>query len=145
MHLGTGAHVSCRGKGRKQRITPLAPATVAVLRAWLAERAGLPADPLFPARRGTPLTRDAVERRLAKHAAAAAVSCPALQGKRIPPHTLRHSAAMRLLAAGVDSTVIALWLGHQNVATMQIYIHEVSGISSDGRETAGRLIIAGSR
>ena len=65
VHLGTGAHVSCLGKGRKQRITPLTAATVTVLDAWLAERAGLPADPLFVTRRGTPLSRDALERRVA--------------------------------------------------------------------------------
>ncbi len=123
VHLGTGAHISCMGKGRKQRITPLATATATALRAWLTERAGRPADPLFPTRRGAPLSRDALERRLATHAATAARSCPALRGKQISPHVLRHSAAMRLLHAGVDATVIALWLGHENVATTQIYIH----------------------
>ena len=123
VHLGTGAHVSCPGKGRKQRITPLTAATVAVLRHWLAERGGLPADPLFPTRRGTPLSRDALERRIAKYAAIAAASCPALREKKVSPHVLRHSAAMRLLNAGVDTTVIALWLGHENLATTQIYIH----------------------
>ncbi len=123
VHLGTGAHISCMGKGRKQRITPLTTATTTTLRAWLTERAGRPADPLFPTRRGAPLSRDALERRLATHAATAARSCPALRGKQISPHVLRHSAAMRLLHAGVDTTVIALWLGHENVATTQIYIH----------------------
>ena len=123
VHLGTGAHVSCLGKGRKQRITPLTTATVAVLNAWLAERAGLPADPLFITRRGTPLSRDALERRIAKHTATAALSCPTLREKKVSPHVLRHSAAMRLLNAGVDTSVIALWMGHENVATTQVYIH----------------------
>ena len=123
VHLGTGAHISCMGKGRKQRITPLTTATATTLRAWLTERAGRPADPLFPTRRGAPLSRDALERRLATHAATAARSCLALRGKQLSPHVLRHSAAMRLLHAGVDTTVIALWLGHENVATTQIYIH----------------------
>jgi integrase/recombinase XerD len=122
-HLGAGAHVSCTGKGRKQRITPLTSGTVATLKNWLKERGGTPADPLFPARTGTPLSRDALERRVAKHAATAAKSCPALAGKKISPHVLRHTAAMRLLNAGVDTTVIALWLGHESVATTQIYIH----------------------
>jgi len=123
VHLGTGAHVSCLGKGRKQRITPLTPATVTVLRAWLAEHGGLPADPLFVTRRGTPLSRDALERRIAKYTAIAALSCPALHEKKVSPHVLRHSAAMRLLNAGVDTSVIALWMGHENVATTQVYIH----------------------
>ena len=123
VHLGTGAHASCLGKGRKQRITPLTPATVTVLRAWLAERGGLPSDPLFITRRGTPLIRDALERRIAKYTAIAAKSCPALLEKKVSPHVLRHSAAMRLLNAGVDTTVIALWMGHENTATTQVYIH----------------------
>jgi len=122
-HLGTGAHISCQGKGRKQRITPLTPTTVTILTSWLAERAGLPTDPMFPTRRGTPLSRDALERRVAKHTATAARSCPTLAEKKTSPHTLRHSAAMRLLNADVDTTVIALWLGHENVATTQIYVH----------------------
>ena len=113
VHLGTGAHVSCLGKGRKQRITPLTASTVTVLKNWLQERAGLPAGPLFPARTGTPLSRDALERRLAKHAATAAKACPTLAEKKISPHVMRHTAAMRLLEAGVDTTVIALWLGHE--------------------------------
>ena len=122
-HLGAGAHLSCTGKGRKQRITPLTSSTVNVLQAWLAERGGLPADPLFPTRRGTPLSRDALERRVAKHAATAATACPALREKKISPHVMRHSAAMRLLNAGIETSVLALWLGHENVATTQIYIH----------------------
>jgi integrase/recombinase XerD len=123
VHLGTGAHVSCLGKGRKQRITPLTTATATALRGWLAERGGLPADPLFVTRRGTPLSRDALERRIARYTTTAALSCPALREKKVSPHVLRHSAAMRLLNAGVDTTVIALWMGHENVATTQVYIH----------------------
>jgi site-specific recombinase XerD len=122
-HLGAGAHVSCLGKGRKQRITPLTPATVTDLRSWLAERGGLPADPLFATRRGTPLSRDALERRIAKYTAIAEKACPALREKKVSPHVLRHSAAMRLLNAGVDTSVIALWMGHENTATTQVYIH----------------------
>jgi site-specific recombinase XerD len=124
VQLGTCAHVSCMGKGRKQRITPLTTATVTTLRAWCDEQtAGGPTDSLFPTRRGTPLSRDGLQRRLTIYAAAAKQSCPTMHGKRISPHVLRHSAAMRLLAAGVDTTVIALWLGHESVATTQIYIH----------------------
>ncbi|HEX4672182.1 MAG TPA: tyrosine-type recombinase/integrase [Solirubrobacteraceae bacterium] len=123
VYLGPGAHVDCLGKGRKQRITPLTKTTVALLRAWLTERAGTPGDPLFPTNQGQPLSRDALERRLAKHAAAASDGCASLRGKRVTPHVLRHTAAMRLLHAGVDVTVIALWLGHEQVETTHIYLH----------------------
>jgi integrase/recombinase XerD len=123
VHLGTGPHVSCHGKGRKQRITPLSKTTVAVLRAWLAERRGDPAQPLFPNRTGGRLSRDAVEKRVAQHAAAAACACPSLKAKKVTAHTLRHTAAMQLLHAGVDTTVIALWLGHEQAETTQIYLH----------------------
>jgi integrase/recombinase XerD len=123
VHLGVGAHVSCIGKGRKQRITPLTATTVAVLRVWLAERIGQTAEPLFATRTGRALSRDALEHRLAKYAASAARTCPSLRQKKITLHVLRHSAAMRLLHAGVDTSVIALWLGHEQVETTQIYLH----------------------
>jgi len=123
VHLGAGAHVSCTGKGRKQRITPLTSSTVTILRAWIAERGGLPADPLFPTRTGRSLSRDAVERRLAVYVANATAACPSLEQKRVTMHVLRHSAAMRLLHAGIDTSVIALWLGHEQIETTQIYLH----------------------
>ncbi|WP_411278149.1 tyrosine-type recombinase/integrase [Gaiella sp.] len=123
IELGHGPHVSCLGKGRKHRITPLTTTTITVLRGWLRERAGQPTDPLFPSRVGTPLSRDALEHRLNKHAAAAAARCPSLHDKRITAHVLRHTAAMRLLQAGVDTSVIALWLGHEQAETTQIYLH----------------------
>ncbi len=111
IHLGAGPHVSCYGKGRKQRITPLTKTTVTVLRAWLAERPAQPGQPLFPNRTGGRLSRDAIERRLASHLATATEHCPSLKTKNVTAHTLRHTAAMRLLHAGVDTSVIALWLG----------------------------------
>ena len=123
VRLGIGAHVNCLGKGRKQRITPLTTQTVGVLKVWLAERAGRPDDPLFPSRSGTALSRDAIEHRVAKHAATASRACPSMAAKKITPHVLRHTAAMRLLHAGVETTVIALWLGHEHVETTQIYLH----------------------
>ena len=123
VHLGTGPHVSCHGKGRKQRITPLTTVTVTMLRAWLAERHGEPHQPLFPNRTGGRLSRDAVEKRLAQHVAAAMARCPSLKSKHVTAHTLRHTAAMRLLHAGVDTSVIALWLGHEQADTTQIYLH----------------------
>jgi integrase/recombinase XerD len=123
VHYGAGAHASCHGKGRKDRITPLTAGTVAVLRTWTAERAGGPTDPLFPTRRGQRLSLDALERRVTHHAQHAARTCPTLTTKKITPHMLRHTAAMRLLHAGVDTTVIALWLGHESVQTTQIYLN----------------------
>jgi integrase/recombinase XerD len=111
VHLDTGPYLRCHGKGRKDRCTPLITRTVTVLRAWLAERGGQDNDPLFPTSRGTPLSRDAVEHLVAKHTATAAITCPSLTAKNVTPHTLRHSTAMALLSAGVDISVIALWLG----------------------------------
>jgi site-specific recombinase XerD len=121
--LGAGAHVRCEGKGRKQRCTPLHKETVKVLEAWLRERTGGDADPLFPSARGTRLSRDALEAVVRRHILAAARSCPSLAGKRVSPHVLRHSTAMNLLHHGVDQTVIALWLGHESVETTQVYVH----------------------
>ena len=121
LRLGVGAHVSCLGKGRKQRITPLTKQTITAMRAWTRERAGQPHEPLFATSTGRPLTRDALERRLTKHAATAVATCPSLAAKTITPHVLRHTAAMRLLHAGVDTTVIALWLGHEQIQTCLLY------------------------
>jgi len=123
VHLGHGAHVRCLGKGRKQRCTPLTSQTVAVLHTWLRERQGLPDDPLFTTSRGRPLSQDAVAWLLTKYATTAQHKCPSISAKTITPHVLRHSAAMRLLHAGVDTSVIALWLGHEKTDTVQIYLH----------------------
>jgi integrase/recombinase XerD len=123
VQLGTGAHVEVVGKGRKQRATPLTSQTVAVLREWLKERAGQPEEPVFPTSRGRALSRDAIALLLTKHASTASHDCPTLKNKKVSPHTLRHTAAMNLLHAGVDSTVIALWLGHESVEATQIYLH----------------------
>jgi len=89
----------------------------------MKELSGQPAQPLFPSRTGGPLSRDAIERRLAKHTATAAARCPTIRMKKITAHTLRHTAAMRLLHAGTDTSVIALWLGHEQADTTQIYLH----------------------
>ena len=121
--LGTGAHLRCEGKGRKQRTVPLTGPAQRVLSAWIAERGGGPADPLFATRAGRRLSRDAIEQRVTVHAVVAAKSCPSLAGKQLHPHVLRHSCAMALLQAGVDTTVIALWLGHADVRSTQPYLH----------------------
>jgi integrase/recombinase XerD len=119
---GPGAHVRCMGKGRKERVTPLRKETCAVLRAWLSEQPAAPTEPLFPSSRGGFMSRDAVEKRLHKHTATAAASCPSLTNKRLSPHLLRHTRAVRMLEAGIDSAVIALWLGHESVETTHVYL-----------------------
>ncbi|HKN49698.1 MAG TPA: tyrosine-type recombinase/integrase [Actinomycetota bacterium] len=121
--FGTGASVRCEGKGRKQRAVPLTKPSQDILRIWLAERGGLPGDPLFPTRTGRRLSRDAVERRLTVHGATAATSCPSLKTKKLSPHVLRHTSAMSLLHAGVDTSVIALWLGHADIRSTNPYLH----------------------
>jgi site-specific recombinase XerD len=120
--LGSGAHVRCRGKGRKERCTPMRREAVATLRLWLRERAGRPEEPLFPSGRGGTMSRDAIEYLLAKYATVAQKRCPSLANKRISPHVLRHSTAMDLLQRGIDRSVIALWLGHESVETTQMYL-----------------------
>lgn len=123
IELGTGAHISCEGKGRKQRCTPLRRDTVKTIEAWFKERAGSDDDPVFPTIRGDRLSRDAVEHIVRKYTVAASKACASLIGKRVSPHVLRHSTAMELLQNGVDRTVIALWLGHESVETTQVYMH----------------------
>jgi site-specific recombinase XerD len=123
MHLATGPHVQVLGKGRKHRATPLTRQTVTVLRQWLTQRGGRPEDALFPTTRGTALSRDAIALLITNHASTASHACPTLANKKVSPHTLRHTTAMNLLHAGVDSTVIALWLGHESVEATQIYLH----------------------
>lgn len=121
--LSTGAHIRCVGKGRKERATPLTSTTVKVLRAWLTERRAGQADPLFPTTGGRPLSRYGIDAIVERHVRTAATACPSLASKVVSAHTLRHTAAMRLLHARVDTTVIALWLGHESVETTQMYVH----------------------
>lgn len=121
--LGPGAHVRCDGKGRKERCTPLRQDTAKLLDAWLRDRSGGADQPLFSTMRGDRLSRDALEHLVRRHVAAASRSCPALAGRRVSPHVLRHSTAMELLQHGVDTSVIALWLGHESVETTQVYLH----------------------
>jgi integrase/recombinase XerD len=120
--LGTGAHVRCIGKGRKERCTPLTRQGASTLKLWLREPRRGAGDILFPSARGTRLSADGVQFLLAKYVATAQKQCPSLENKRVTPHVLRHSAAMELLQGGVDRSVIALWLGHDSVETTQIYL-----------------------
>jgi len=97
--------------------------TVGVLKSWLKEPARGTTNVLFPNVQGERLSSDAVQYLLAKYVAIARQRCPTLNKKRVTFHSLRHSSAMELLAAGVETSVIALWLGHENVETTQIYLH----------------------
>ncbi len=121
LHLGTGAHVRCLGKGRRERITPLTKQIVVALKAW-QQNLAKNSEWLFPTARGSRLSSDAVQRLLAKYKLIACRACPSLKKKRVTPHVLRHTLAMELLQAGIDRSVIALWLGHESVETTQIYL-----------------------
>jgi integrase/recombinase XerD len=120
--LCRGAHVRCLGKGRKERCTPLAQFTVASVKTWLEEPRRGTDGYVFPSSRGGRLSADAVQDMISKHVDVARQRCSSLNGKRVTPHVLRHTAAMELLQAGVDRSVIALWLGHESVDTTQIYL-----------------------
>lgn len=122
VRLGTGAHVHVLGKGRKERCTPLAKQTQAVLRSWMSRDLGPEPAILFPSARGSRLSADGVQYLVAKHVATAGRACPSLTRKRVTPHVLRHTTAMELLQAGVDRSVIAMWLGHESLETTQIYL-----------------------
>jgi site-specific recombinase XerD len=121
--FGTGAHVEVLGKGRKQRAIPLCKPVAAVLEAWLDETSAADdSSIIFPSTRSGRLSADAVERLLKKHLATASEVCASLKGKHITFHCLRHTTAMDLLHAGVEQSVIALWLGHESIETTQIYL-----------------------
>ncbi len=120
--LDTAAHLKCLGKGRRRRDTPIDKSTVELLRSWLSERDSGPEDALFPSRRGGRLSPDAVQRLVAKHVATARATCPSLANKQISTHNLRHSCAMDLLRNGLDVAVLALWLGHEKLESVNAYI-----------------------
>jgi integrase/recombinase XerD len=123
IHLGTGAHVRCTGKGRKERCTPLTTHARCALKAWLREPVLRGATALFPNVHGGRLSADSVQSLLEKYVRIAIERCPSLASKRVSPHVLRHTAAMELLEGGVDCSVISLWLGHESIETTQIYLH----------------------
>jgi integrase/recombinase XerD len=121
--LETGPHIRCFGKGRKERCTPLRKESADVLRAWLKEHDCPPSGFLFPGVRGARLSTDAIQDRLKKHLETARRNCSSLRKKRISPHALRHTTAMELLQAGVDCSIIAMWLGHESIETTRMYLH----------------------
>ena len=114
--------IRLRGKGRKQRTLPLWKETAVEIRAWIKHHDLQPNQPLISSRQGGPMTRSNIAERLALMVSAAAKQCPTLINRRITPHILRHSIAMHMLQAGVDITVIALWLGHESPVTTHRYI-----------------------
>lgn len=134
IHLGNGAHLLCHGKGRKNRATPLDKDTVNKLRQWRKECNPNNDQPVFPTQTGTPMSTDAVAQRLAIYVSTTAKRCPSLATKKITPHVLRHTTAMRMLHAGIDTSVIALWLGHENVETTHIYLHADMNIKETALE-----------
>jgi site-specific recombinase XerD len=134
--VGAGAHLRLIGKGRKERCTPLAKSTLAVLKAWLREPQRGDGDVLFPSARGNRLTVHGVQYLLTKHRLAASRLCASLKDKRVTVHRLRHTMAMDLLQAGVDRSVIALWLGHESVETTQIYLEATLAMKERALEKA---------
>jgi len=130
LHLARPAHLRVHGKGRKDRITPLNPATATALRRWTTQNSPRhPHSPAFTAQgRTTPISTDAIAARIRVHTTIAATTCPTLVGKNVTPHTLRHTTAMRMLDAGIDLTTIALWLGHESTESTQPYLHADLGM-----------------
>jgi site-specific recombinase XerD len=131
VELGTGAHVRCEGKGRKERCTPLTKSAAMALSTWVKDQGETGSQFLFPSLRGGRLSADAVQHLVRKYATAAAKSCPSIARKNVTPHVLRHSAAMELLQAGVDRSMIAIWLGHESVETTQVYLDANLAIKRD--------------
>ena len=109
------------GKGRKERICPLWPETVALLKALLKRSPRADDEPLFANRYGAPLGASGVRFKLAMYVRAAAQTAPSLSSKKVSPHTFRHAAAVHLVASGVDITVIRSWLGHADLETTNHY------------------------
>ena len=134
IRLDGQANVVCRGKGRKERSTPLRQDTVQVLDEWMRERPAGDGDPLFVSNLNRRLSPDSVQRLVRKHVERAAMRCPSLSAKRITPHSLRHTAAMELLRHGRSITVIALWLGHESTATTMKYLHADQRIKQEAME-----------
>lgn len=120
--LTSGGMLQLRGKGRKERVLPLWKRTVTTLRKWIAANHLQKEQPLFANARGQAMTRSGVEKRLREAVRKAGETCPSIRAKRVSPHTLRHTTAMHLLQSGVDITVIAMWLGHENIETTHRYI-----------------------
>ncbi len=130
LRLTKPSHLVVHGKGRKDRITPLNTTTVSTLRRWQTEHPDqIGTSALFSAQGSTkPISVDAIAARVRAHTSTAAATCHSLASKNTSPHTLRHTCAMRMLAAGIDLTTIALWLGHESTEATQAYLHADLGM-----------------
>lgn len=120
--FGTSPHVRCTGKGRKERCTPLTKQVEKAINRWIKENSFSKNNFLFPSTRGGSLSRDSIEKMIKKYSRVASENCPAFKEKSVTPHVLRHTTAVHLLQAGVDTSLIALYLGHESVVTTQIYL-----------------------
>jgi site-specific recombinase XerD len=127
--------VRLHGKGRKERVIPLSKDTAAQLRSWLRRIGAAPDGPLFPNTRGQPLSRSGVEQRRAEAVTLATAKCPSLRKKNISPHTLRHTAAMHMLQAKTDTSLIALYLGHESPETMHQYVEANLALKEEALST----------
>lgn len=114
--------LALHGKGRKQRTVPLWKRTSRIIREWLPQIERSPQNPLFPNRFGKAMTRSGVEKQLNAAVRKARQRCHSLINKRVSPHIIRHTTAMHRLQSGVDLSVIALWLGHEDIATTHNYM-----------------------
>jgi len=146
VHFGTKTFVQFKGKGRKERAVPLWSSTSRTLRRWFEELDSDPryhASTAFPNARGTALSRDGVDYILQHAVERSVTACPSLANKHVTPHLIRHTSGMHLLQAGVDITVIALWLGHESTQTTHGYLEAdlalkeqaLSKVASAGQKT----------
>lgn len=143
--FGVGAHLRCMGKGRRERCTPITKQLARLLADWIQDRHAAPDDPLFPNRGGGRLAPDTITDLLDKHVATAARRCPSLRGKNVTPHTLGHTCAMNLLHAGVDTSSIALWLGHASSRSTQPYLHADMKLKEGALALVAPTVTAGPR
>ena len=121
--LGEHSYIHCLGKGRKERDTVLSRQSAKILSAWSKEVSALPSDIVFPTFKGNQMSSDAFQYLVKKYTAVAMQGCPSLRGKKVTPHVLRHTAAMRLLHAKAGLAGIALWLGHESIRTTYRYLN----------------------
>jgi len=122
VNLDGASYVTCIGKGRKKRSTPLTKRTAKIMKKWLSEKERDNDEFIFENAKGKQFSADGIQYLLTKYSAIASKACPSLTKKKISPHVIRHTTAMKLLSAGVDIATIALWLGHESIETTKIYL-----------------------